>query len=281
MSIDSWDDLRIALAVARAGTVSGAAEALGVHHATVIRRIDGLEAQLGVKLFQRHPRGYALTESGQTMLKVAGDADERFAQLAARIAGGGDRIEGELVVTSLPDLGDLVMPRLVRLMQQNPGLRVNYVTDVRLFRLDAGEAHVAIRAGRQPTEPDYVVRPMGTVRHPIYAAPDYVAVHGPVADIANHPLTLPGPQARNAPLMVWLRDRIDPGQIVLTANEDAAREAAIRAGLAIGPLSPSHAEGLVEVMCLPEWESRLWLVTHVDLHRSPKVQAAVTALRGD
>lgn len=281
MSIDSWDDLRIALAVARSGTVSAAAEALGVHHATVIRRIDGLEAQLGVKLFQRHPRGYALTEAGQAMLKVAGDADERFAQLASRIAGGGDRIEGELVVTSLPDLSDVVMPRLIRLMRQHPGLRLNYVTDVRLFRLDAGEAHVAIRAGSQPTEPDYVVRSMGTVRQAIYAAPAYLEAHGTVTDIDGHPLALPGPQARNAPLMVWLRGRIRPDQVAITANDDAAREAAIRAGLAIGPLSPSRAEGLVKVMALPEWDSRLWLVTHVDLHRTPKVQAAVAALRGD
>ncbi|WP_295048355.1 LysR family transcriptional regulator [uncultured Paracoccus sp.] len=281
MAIDSWDDLRIALAVARTGTVSAAAESLGVHHATVIRRIDGLEAQLGVKLFQRHPRGYALTEAGQAMLKVAGDADERFAQLAAQIAGGCGRIEGELVVTSLPDLADIVMPRMVRLMRQHPGLRINYVTDVRLFRLDAGEAHVAIRAGSKPTEPDYVVLPAGTVRHPIYAAPGYIAAQGQVTGIQGHPLALPGPEARKAPLMVWLRDRIDPAQVVLIANDDSAREAAIRAGLAIGPLPPSRAEGLVEVMALPEWESRLWLVTHVDLHRTPKVQAAVAALRGD
>ncbi|MBL3672978.1 MULTISPECIES: LysR family transcriptional regulator [Paracoccus] len=279
MSFDSWDDLRIALAVARTGTVSAAAHALDVHHATVIRRIDGLEQQLGVKLFQRHPRGYALTEAGQVMLKVAGDADERFAQLAAQIAGSGDRIEGELVVTSLPELADLVMPRLIRLMRQHPGLRINYVTDVRLFRLDAGEAHVAIRAGSQPTEPDYVVRPMGALRHPIYASPEYLAAHGDVTDIGGHPLALMGPQSRNAPLMRWLQERIDPAQVVLTSGDETAREAVIRAGLAIGPLPPSRAEGLVEVMALPEWESRLWLVTHVDLHRSPKVQAAVAALR--
>lgn len=281
MNFDSWDDLRIALAVARSGTVSGAAETLGIHHATVIRRIDSLEAQLGVKLFQRHPRGYALTEPGRAMLKVAGEADERFSQLAAQITGGCDRIAGDLVVTSLPELSDVVMPRLIRLMRQHPGLHVNYVTDARLFRLDAGEAHLAIRAGSQPTEPDYVVRPMGALRHPVYAAPQYIAAHGEVTDIAAHPLALPGSQARNAPLMRWLHGKIDPSRIVLTANDESAREAVIRAGLAIGPLSPSRAEGLVEVMALPEWESRLWLVTHVDLHRSPKVQAAVTALRDD
>lgn len=281
MNFDSWDDLRVALAVARSGTVSAAAQTLGIHHATVIRRIDSLEARLGVKLFQRHPRGYALTEPGRAMLKVAGEADERFAQLAAQITSGCDQIAGELIVTSLPELSDVVMPRLIRLMRQHPGLRVNYVTDVRLFRLDAGEAHVAIRAGSQPTEPDYVVRSMGTVRHPLYAAPDYVSTHGPVTDIAGHPLAVLGEQARNAPLMRWLLDRADPARIVLAASDESAREAVIRAGLAIGPLPPSRAEGLVEVMALPEWESRLWLVTHVDLHRSPKVQAAVTALRGD
>lgn len=281
MSFESWDDLRIALAVARAGTVSAAAARLGVHHATVIRRIDGLEARLSAKLFQRHPRGYALTEAGRAMLAVAGDAEERFSQLAARIAGGGDRIEGELIITSLPDLADVVMPRLVRLMRLHPGLRVNYLTDARLFRLDAGEAHLAIRAGTQPTQPDYVVRPMGTMRHPLYAAPDYVAAHGPVTGIAGHRLALLGSQGRNAPLMRWLESRISPDQILLSASDESAREAVIRGGLAIGPLSPSRATGLIEVMALPEWDSRLWLVTHVDLHRTTRVQAALAALRGD
>ncbi len=51
-------------------TVSGAAEVLGVHHATVIRHIDALEQRLGVKLFQRHARGYTATEAGQDLLQV-------------------------------------------------------------------------------------------------------------------------------------------------------------------------------------------------------------------
>lgn len=280
MSVESWDDIRTALAVARSGTVSGAADALGVHHATVIRRIDALEAQLHSRLFQRHPRGYTLTEAGHALLKTASEADERFAQMAAQIAGAGDRVEGELVITSLPDLGQVIMPRLTDLMHRHPGLRLRYLTDVRLFRLDAGEAHIAIRAGSQPTEADYVVRQMGRVGHGMFASPAYLAAHGPVHDIATHRLTLPGDEARNAPYMRWLAGRIDPAQVVLVSNDTAAREAAIRAGLAIGALPPNHADGLVEVLSLPEWESQLWLVTHVDLHRTPKVQAAIESLRG-
>ena len=280
MQIDSWDDIRNALAVARMGTVSGAAQALGVHHATVIRRIDALEAALGVRLFQRHPRGYALTEAGQTLLDEAGAADARFAQMAARISGAGERIEGEIVVTSLPELASLVMPRLIALMCEHPGLRLRYVTDPRLYRLDTGEAQVAIRAGARPTEPDYVVRQMMTVQTGLYGSAGYVATAGALEDLRAHRFVLPGPEACRAPFMQWLGQRLAAENIVMVSNDPEARLAAIRAGLGLGWVAPERAEGLVEVMSLPEWESQFWLVTHVDLHRSPKVQAVLKALRG-
>ena len=68
--MDNWDEIRTAYQVAQMGTVSGAAEVLGVHHATVIRHIDALEGRLGVKLFQRHARGYTATEAGEDLLRV-------------------------------------------------------------------------------------------------------------------------------------------------------------------------------------------------------------------
>lgn len=279
MQIDSWDDIRNALAVARLGTVSAAAQALGVHHATVIRRIDALEAVLGVRLFQRHPRGYALTEAGQTLLDEASAADARFAQMAARIAGAGERIEGDIIVTSLPDLADLVMPRLVALMRAHPGLRLRYMTDLRLLRLDTGEAHVAIRAGARPTEPDYVASPMMTVPMRLYGSPGYVATAGAIEDLRAHRFVLPGPEARRAPAMRWLGDRLAAENIVMVSNDTEARAAAIRAGLGLGWMFPDQARGLIEVMSLADWDSQFWLVTHVDLHRSPKVQAVLKALR--
>lgn len=279
MTIESWDDIRVALAVARNGTVSGAAADLGVHHATVIRRIDALEAALKARLFQRHPRGYALTDAGRTLLKSADLTDQLFSQMATQIAGAGERIEGELIVTSVPDLADVVMSRLARLLQKHQALRLTYITDTRLFRLATGEAHIAIRAGARPTELDYVVLPMGPVQQPLYASEGYIDRYGPVDDPRTHRFALPGPEARNAPYMRWLHDRISPENILLTASESQAREVVIRQGLAIGPLPPKRAGGLVQAMALPEWESALWIVTHVDLHRTSKVQAALTALR--
>ena len=279
MQIESWDDIRNALAVARMGTVSGAAQALGVHHATVIRRIDALEAALGVRLFQRHPRGYALPAAGQALLDEAGAADARFAQMAARIAGAGERIEGEIVVTSLPELTDLVLPRLIGLMRAHPALRLRYLTDPRLYRLETGEAQVAIRAGARPTEPDYVARPMMTMQTGLYGSAGYVAGAGALEDLRAHRFVLPGLEARRAPFMQWLGDRLAPENIALVSNDPAVRMAAISAGLGLGWVPTARAGDLIQVMTLPEWDSHFWLVTHVDLHRSPKVQAVLKALR--
>ncbi|MDB6175920.1 LysR family transcriptional regulator [Paracoccus sp. Z330] len=277
---ESWDDIRVALAVAREGTVSGAALVLGVHHATVIRRIDALETQLGARLFQRHPRGYALTDAGRTMLQTAGEVEEHFGQMASRISGAGDRIEGELVVTSLPELAPVVMPRLLPLLDRHPGLRLRYLTDARLFRLDAGEAQLAIRAGARPTQPDYVARELAVSSQALYAAQSYLDRQGTVEDLARHYFAVPPTDGPLSPVMRWIVAHVPAANFVMVSNDAQARAAVIRAGLAIGSVPRDESDGLVEVMCLPEWESRLWLVTHVDLHRTPKVQAALAALRG-
>jgi len=164
MLVDTWGEIRTAYQVARLGTVSGAAEVLGVHHATVIRHIDALETRLGVKLFQRHARGYTATEAGQDLLRVAQTTDDQFAQLASRLKGQGDAVAGELVVTSLTGLTNFLMPVLDQFRREHPQVVLRYLTGDRLFRLEYGEAHVAIRAGAAPDQPDNVVQPFLTMR---------------------------------------------------------------------------------------------------------------------
>lgn len=284
--MESWDEVRTAYHVARIGTVSGAADVLGVHHATVIRHIDALEARLGSKLFQRHPRGYTATEAGQELLKVAQATEDQFAHLAARITGAATEISGELVVTSLPGLAELVMPTLVRIQADHPGLRVRYVSDARLFRLEYGEAHVAIRAGGRPQEPDNVVQPLCTHQTCLYAAPAYAAAHGlpeGVTDLARHRFIGPADPDSRAPYYRWLADRVPDEAFVFRTNDVPAAHEALRAGTAMGflPLLAARRDpDLIEA--LPhhaEWDSSLWLVTHVDLHRTPRIQLLLKALK--
>ncbi|WP_376877145.1 LysR family transcriptional regulator [Albirhodobacter sp. R86504] len=286
MGFENWDEIRTAFQVARVGTVSGAAEVLGVHHATVIRHIDALELRLSAKLFQRHPRGYTPTEAGRYLLAVGQATEDQFAQLSARIAGAGEEVSGDLIVTSLPMLSDIVTPAMQNLAVEHPGLILRYITDLRVFRLEYGEAHVAIRAGNRPTEPDNVVQPFIERRVAMYASAEYIDRNGmpkSEADLQNHRFVGAENVETRAPWVRWLLERVSAERIVFRTNEFEAQVAAIAGGIGLGflPMLGGYSrEGFIEVMApKPEWSFPLWLVTHVDLHRTPKVQAALTVLK--
>ncbi|MBK5926187.1 LysR family transcriptional regulator [Rhodobaculum claviforme] len=280
---DSWDEIRIAYHVARAGTVSGAADMLGVHHATVIRHVDALEGRLGLRLFQRHARGYTPTEAGTELLSVARATDEQFAQLAARLGVGGTDVAGDLTITAIPELTRFLAPALIRFQAAHPGVVVRLMTDPRVFRLEYGEAHLAIRAGPQPEEPDNVVQPFGRIRHALWAAPAYVAAHGLPAgahDLEGHRFV--GAERADSPVasLRWLAAHVPASAITFRGSDLAALEEAVIAGAGLGFLPPWRTEGMVAALpARPEWEAPLWLVTHVDLHRSAKVQAVLAHLK--
>ncbi len=284
--MENWDEIRTAYEVARAGTVSGAAEVLGVHHATVIRHIDALEARLGVKLFQRHARGYTATEAGQDLLQVATATDDQFTQLAGRLRGQGEGVSGALVVTSLGMLSPMLTPVLAQFRAENPDLTIRYLTDDRVFRLEYGEAHVAIRAGRVPDEPDNVVQPFDTGTMHLVAAPAYVAAYGRpsgVGDLASHWFVGPDDLDSRAPFYQWLLSQVHPDRIAFRTPDPRGALDAIMAGAGIGFVSGWELErrpDLVEVLpSQADWSGTLWLVTHVDLHRSTKVQAFLSYLK--
>ena len=286
MSVETWDEIRTAYQVARLGTVSGAAEVLGVHHATVIRHIDALERALGARLFQRHARGYTPTEAGQELLKVAQTTEEQFGQLASRIRGQGETVSGELVVTSVTGISHILTPVFAAYQQSYPDVRIRFVSDMRLFRLDYGEAHVAIRAGSASQEPDNVVQPLAHLQMGVYASKSYVQANGRPegpADFAKHRFIGPDDPGHRAPFFRWLATVVPADRFVYRSGEPEAMTHAVANGLGIGFLRSWEArqdDRLVEIMPpKPEWDSPLWIVTHVDLHRTLKVQSFIATLK--
>ena len=283
--VENWDEIRTAYQVARLGTVSGAAEVLGVHHATVIRHIDALEARLGAKLFQRHARGYTPTEAGQDLLKIAAQTDDQFAQLASRIKGRGDEVTGELIITSVDELAPLLVPAIAQFMDRHPALRVQLISDHRLFRLEYGEAHVAIRAGTLPAQPDNVVQPFFSQTPRLMASESYLAAHGPFdpGNLQGHRFVGLSGDGLRAPFYQWLGAVVPPEAITLRVSSTHAVKAAVEAGIGIGFVSDWGLQAphqLVEVMApLAEWAAPIWLVTHVDLHRTAKVQSFLRFLK--
>ncbi|MGA9411760.1 MAG: LysR family transcriptional regulator [Roseobacter sp.] len=284
--MDNWDEIKTAFQVARMGTVSGAAEVLGVHHATVIRHIDALENRLGVKLFQRHARGYTATEAGQDLLRVAQATDDQFNQLAGRIKGRGNEVSGDLVVTSLIDIASRMAPLLMAFQEQYPDVVVRYLTGERLFRLEYGEAHIAIRAGTVPDQPDNVVQEFHNHRMGLYASPIYVAKHGlpsGVEDFENHRFVAHDSDDSRAPFEQWLRRNVPAANLTFRSTDMRTMRAAILAGAGIGFLPAFEADlhpELIEVYPhQDEWSGPLWIVTHVDLHRTTKVQTFLSFLK--
>ncbi|MDQ7070629.1 MAG: LysR family transcriptional regulator [Rhodobacterales bacterium] len=284
--MEDWNEIRTAFHVVKFGTVSAAAEALGVHHATVIRHIDTLEGRLGVKLFQRHARGYTATEAGTDLLQVAQATDEQFSQIEGRIKGRGNAVSGELVITSLDALSRRMVPVLARFQELYPEISLRYLTDERLFRLEYGEAHVAVRAGAPPEQPDNIVQVFSTQKIGLYASKAYLGRFGipkSEKDLANHRFVRSDQPNLRAGFSRWMAENVPADRIMFRSNDVNSLEQAIVSGIGIGFLTEFFAQGnqdLVKVCASkPDWAAPLWLVTHMDIHRTIKVQTFLTFLK--
>ena len=217
---------------------------------------------------------------------MAQTTEEQFAHLSSRIKGQGETVAGELVVTSIAGIADLLTPVMVSFQENWPEVRVRFLTDMRVFRLDYGEAHVAIRAGSGAEEPDNVVQPLVQIRTGLYASRGYVDRYGrpaSEAELGQHRFVCSDNETTRAPFHRWLRATVPPDRITYAATEPAALEAGVRRGAGIGFLAAYRAAedpDLVEVLPpRPEWDAPLRIVTHVDLHRTRKVQAFLTHLK--
>ncbi|MGH1345886.1 MAG: LysR family transcriptional regulator [Nannocystales bacterium] len=282
--MDAWDEIRTAYAVARLGTVSAAAVQLGVHRATVIRHIDALEANLGTKLFQRHARGYTPTEAGQDLERVARTTQEQLDRFAGRARGRESIVSGELIVTSVELVSPLVARALARVRKRHPEVTIRYVASGRVLQLAYGEAHLAIRAGSKPDHPDNVVRPFAPLWSTLYAHASYVNEHGlPTSqdEFADH-VFLSHEDPSRSPIFRWMESVIPNRNIVFRSGSQRVLMESLLAGIGIGfmPVLQASADPeLHEVMPpRPDWSVPLWLVTHVDLHRTAKVKAVVEAM---
>ncbi len=283
--MDKWTELRTAYQVARSGTVSAAADALGVHRATVNRHIDVLEAEIGAPVFIRHARGYTLTELGQDVLRVAQKTEQLIDDLAGRARGATAQIEGKIKLTTLAPFARLLMDAVSEFRVQNPNCLVEIDASEDLAKLEYGEAHVAVRAGPKPDHPDYVVRLFRHVHVNLYAHDRYIETHGmPMSDSDLEGHKFVGslePDARN-PHQHWLQTHVKRGMISVSTRNTWVNLDAVNAGLGMGFLPTPFADELEELKPVltqdPNWSVPFWLVTHVDLHRTDKVQAMLKCL---
>ncbi len=172
-----WDKLRIFHAVAEAGSLTHAGEVLNLSQSAVSRQIRALEMGLNATLFHRHARGLILTEQGELLKDATSAMNKRLETATARIRDSEEEVFGELRVTTTTGFGTLwLVPRLPKLFDKYPDLKIDLMLEERVLDLPMREADVAIRM-KEPSQADLIRRRLMNIRMRLYATPTYLAAH--------------------------------------------------------------------------------------------------------
>ena len=271
-----WDDVRYFLALARLGSLSAASRSLDVEHSTVARRVEALERALGLRLFDRLPRGWTLTTEGEALVVQAKGLEDQ-AIAFSRAALGVASLAGTVRISAPPmTASHFLAPRLATLREAWPDIDLELIGESRDADLAHGEVDLALRLAR-PTAAGLAARALGRMGSGLYASPAH-AVRPPqewvflgydrsLGQVAQH---------------TWLEGIADGRRFVLRSNDPAVLYQACRAGLGIALLPHFLARSdtaLVAVPCdnAPPPRS-LWLVVHPDVRRSPRVRAVADSL---
>jgi len=276
-----WNDLNLVLAVCRSGTLSGAARALGVNHSTVFRRINAIEKSLGVRLFDRQPDGYAMTEAGEVVARTARRIADEVDTLDRQLLGRDLRLEGLLRVTSPQGIAlKILNERLSAFCVRHPGIQMDLVITSDALKLSRREADIAVRVTRQP--PDNLIgRRICKFRFAMYASRKYLRQHGD-EPLEEHQWILTDDGFDQLPPALWKRKAHGAARVVFASNSTIATIDAAKRGLGVAPLPCFIGDGEAGLSRLgdpPEELTRdLWVLTHPDLRNTARVKALMADL---
>ncbi|MGR9405370.1 LysR family transcriptional regulator [Rhizobium leguminosarum] len=179
----NWDDVRIFLAVARTGQILAASKRLGLNHATLSRRLTSLEEALKTRLFIRRTNGCELTAEGEVFLASAERMETEMLAAQANLGHTDTAIAGTVRVGAPDGFGvSFLAPRMGRLIERHPALKIQLVPVPRSFSLSQREADIAITLER-PEQGRLVSSKLTDYTLGLYASRDYLASQGTPGDI--------------------------------------------------------------------------------------------------
>ena len=277
-----WDKLRIFHAVADAGSFTHAGDTLQLSQSAVSRQIRALEESLNTILFHRHARGLILTEQGELLFDATRTMNKRIDAAAARIRDSEEEVYGELRVTTTTGIGTIwLAPRLYKLYEAYPELKIDLMMEERVLDLPMREADVAIRM-KEPSQADLIRKRLMFVRIGLYATHEYIARHGSpktMEDIKNHRLIFQNPrspQVLAGQNLVKELTTFEIGATLTVNNYFGVLQAAIH-NLGIGML-PDYVTNAFDSMVrvLPDVESMevpVYLAYPEELRHSKRIEA--------
>lgn len=274
-----WTQARAFLTTVEAGSLSKAARGLGLTQPTLSRQVAGLEASLGVVLFERVGRVLVLTDTGRDLLDHFRDMGAAAERIALAAAGHSQAVEGRVRISASDAFAVFILtPLLPELQEIAPGIEIEVLASNTISDLQRREADIAVRHLR-PVEPELIGRQVGEWRARLYASREYLARRGrPLVaeDLSGHDLLGFAPVERlvatlNAfglPVMRRNFRHVTDNGIVLAGMAERGL------GIAVTPsVFAARIAGLEPV--LPDWPGipvPLWLIAHREVQTSRRVR---------
>jgi DNA-binding transcriptional LysR family regulator len=264
-----WDGIRYFVELARQGKLSATARVLDVEHSTVARRIGMLEARLGVRLFDRLPKHWALTVEGEELLAQARRVEDE-AMAFARAGAGASALRGVVRLSAPPTFASsFLVPHLGALRARWPALTLEIIGEIRQADLYRKEADLALRMAR-PEQPGLAARPLAQMGYGLYAAPGWFERPHEEWEFIGY-----GEAMKDTPQQAWLAKFAAGRAYSFWTNDAAAMVAACRAGLGVAVLPHFLGRGDPMLALHPDYgqvlSRPLWLAVHPDVRRSPRV----------
>ncbi|KQV46474.1 MULTISPECIES: LysR family transcriptional regulator [unclassified Duganella] len=273
----AWNDYQVILAVARHGSLSKAAEALGSSHPTLFRRIRDIEAGIGATLFERSRQGYQPTAAATELLALAEEFDQRLRDLE-RDAGLGTAGRLTLATTEVL-MPRIVPPLLTRCRRELPDTTINLQIGENLANVRQREADIALRSGGEP-EGDLIGRVICNIEVAIYAPVDWPNVSE--ENLHEQTWVTVDESLGHLASSKWLEAEGLMRRAAVRCSSTLAVSGLLEEGLGVGIL-PCHLGDANPRLrrvspLLTDFRSQLWLLTPRQLRGVPKISATVECL---
>lgn len=269
-----WENLKYFLALSRTGSITQAAESLGVNYTTVARRLGQLEGELDTTLFDRLPGGIRLTSEGQALLHRAQVMESELNDLVDVLGGKNQAASGTIVLALSQNLASILMPCLRAFLAKYPAITIDLMVDAAAVDLEAREADIAVRCTNNPPE-SLVGKCVAATTIAPYARSGLIEQGISFGDLSAHPWIVWDEKRVGGETHKFNRDFIPQNSSkVLSVSDASAQINAVKEGVGLAWLwrYVGDTEAGIEVVSddYPEYHSRLWVLMHKELSKSQR-----------
>jgi DNA-binding transcriptional LysR family regulator len=274
-----WNDLRYIKAIANTGNVADAANQLNVHQSTVFRRLNTLEKELSVRLFERLPSGYVMTEAGKDFCLAAERIEADISALNRRISGRDLRPSGTIRITMTDALLiKLLAPCLADFRLIYPEIKLEVLVSGDILNLTKRDADIAIRTTKKPLE-TLVGRKVSQVAIAVYGSKEYLKTHPNLGDLNQHDWIGFDDTVIDSATSKWFKQNVPNVKFQYCFNTCMGIFTAVKANAGLGLLSCYLGDSdrhLIRVSPpIPELEKELWILTHEDLRYITRIRTFI------